>query len=149
MAELDEVQGVRSRDGIVRVEFLRFIDRQVDELFRMMPSSLLPRARRQLRKLVENLSATQSGPQYLNWVGELAATVYLLRTTGAELVGIEKGIAGRNTSLDVLIRLKSGTRISVEFLAPLGNSWVKAEPSKGVISTVGVGGPPVRGEPMR
>jgi hypothetical protein len=35
------------------------------------------------------------------------------------------------------------------FLAPLGNSWVKAEPSKGVISTVGVGGPPVRGEPMR
>jgi hypothetical protein len=69
------------------------------------------------------------------------------RKKGSQLRGVERvafrGVVNRWPFVSM------GAECQLQNMAPLGNSWVKAEPSKGVISTVGVGGPPVRGEPMR
>ncbi|MCA9665980.1 MAG: hypothetical protein KC503_10345 [Myxococcales bacterium] len=112
LAERDVVFG--TRDAIVEHDFLRFIDGLVSELLGLIPEVLHPTARRQLRDLVVNFGLTQS--KYRDKVGELVATVHLLRVTDARLLDFECRLVAGETSLDVLLGMPSGSAIPVEYL---------------------------------
>lgn len=112
LAEFDIYAGTST--GQRGLAFLQFVEEQAVQLASLVSANLHPTLRREMRDLFINFSAEQS--KYLDKVGELAATVYLLHSTGGQLGGIEVKLPGLPTSTDVLVVMPSGAHEAVEFL---------------------------------
>ena len=100
--------------GQVGLAFLRLIEQLAVQLNAVLPDGLRPSLRKEMLDLFLAFDATQA--KYLNKVGELAATNFLLSATGGTLVQFEAKIPGLDTSVDVLVRLPSGKLFPVEYL---------------------------------
>ena len=111
-AEMDLWTGKADHDR--NLAFLTFIESQAVELASRIPERLLPTLRREMLDLFVNFSTVQS--KYLDKVGELAAMLYLLRSTGGTLAELEMPLPDIGTSIDVVVEMPSGGRIPVEFL---------------------------------
>lgn len=111
-AEFDAQMG--THEGRAGLAFLRFIEAQAVELCTLVDRDLLPTVRREMRDLFINFNANES--KYLDKVGELAASVYLLRSTRGRLAGIEVGLPQLPTKIDVVIDLPGSGQVPVEYL---------------------------------
>lgn len=111
-AEMDLWTGKADHDR--NLAFLTFIESQAVELASRIPERLLPTLRREMLDLFVNFSTVQS--KYLDKVGELAAMLYLLRSTGGTLAELEMPLLDIGTSIDVVVEMPSGSAIPVEFL---------------------------------
>ncbi len=112
LAEFDIHAGTST--GRRALAFLQYVEDQAVQLASLIGPELRPTLRREMRDLFINFSAEQS--KYLDKVGELAATVHLLRSTGGQLRGIEVKLPDLPTSLDVLVEMPTGAQVAVEFL---------------------------------